>query len=119
MNFLISENKLNDIISSYLDKVTKDIVIKKGSRSINFEFPGADKYQMSLFDYGPHYQKYWDENKNMHKIPKNPDMAFWVDCTFVEEIEAMFSLDYKSALLVIKNWATKKYDLKIDYITCQ
>lgn len=119
MNFLISENKLNDIINSYLDKVTKDIVIKNTDYSINFEFPDASEFQMSLFDYEPHYQKYWSEGKEAHEIPKNPDMAFWVDCEFVEEIEAMFSLDYESALLVIKNWAAKKYDLKIDYITCQ
>jgi len=92
MKYIITENKLEQIIISYLNKYYGDL-----------EEYRTDKYSKSIF-FVKNKKVYMEYVLMYHKL--------WVDTTIWSDLENIFSLERRDTKSIIKKWVEDTYNLK-------
>jgi len=100
MEFSISEDKLNNVIFKYLDIHYGDVVERKGIYNQNTVYtkPGSDS-RFGLFSLGVYDHREF--------------IDMYITYSLIQEIKNFFHLENYDALMVIKRWAGKKYNVDI------
>ena len=98
MKYIITENRLNNIIFKFLDTKLDGIEKKKGNfYDIVFAFPGKKSGILA-----------WKKNPN---FKKSGDLIVYIELE--KEISNYFGLNTVDALNVIRKWVEDKYNLKV------
>ena len=97
MKYIISESRLDKIMTSYLDSflTSKRILDYDDSLVI------ADRNTDDDTSYWTEYMFYNYDDKDL-----------WVNNQFIEEFSYLFNKEYEESLSFIKYWFKNKFDLK-------
>jgi hypothetical protein len=92
MKYLITENRLNDIILKYLDTKLDGLEKKKGNYSdIVFAFPNEEVGELG-----------WDKSGDL-----------FIKDELIMEISNFFGIEQDNTLRIIIKWFEDKYNLKV------
>jgi hypothetical protein len=98
MKYIISEGRLDKIMTSYLDSFLTSKQILDYDDSLVIADPNADDED------NPHWTEYMFYNFD--------DEDLWVNNQFIEEFSYLFGREYEESLSFIKDWFKNKFDLK-------
>ena len=98
MKYIISESRLDKIMTNYLDSFLTSKQILDYDDSLVIADPNADDED------NPHWTEYMFYNFD--------DEDLWVNNQFIEEFSYLFGKEYDESLSFIKDWFKNKFDLK-------
>ena len=98
MKYIISESRLDKIMTNYLDSFLTSKQILDYDDSLVIADPNADDED------NPHWTEYMFYNFD--------DEDLWVNNQFIEEFSYLFGREYEESLSFIKYWFKNKFDLK-------
>lgn len=97
MKYIISESRLEGIMTEYLDSFLRSKQILDYDDSLVIADPNADHDN-------PHWTEYMFYNYD--------DEDLWVNNQFIDEFSYMFHKEYDESLSFIKDWFKKEFNLK-------
>ena len=98
MKYIISEGRLDKIMTNYLDSFLTSKQILDYDDSLVIADPNADDED------NPHWTEYMFYSFD--------DEDLWVNNQFIEEFSYLFGKEYEESLSFIKDWFKNKFDLK-------
>ena len=98
MKYIISEGRLDKIMTSYLDSFLTSKQILDYDDSLVIADPNADDED------NPHWTEYMFYSFD--------DEDLWVNNQFIEEFSYLFGKEYEESLSFIKDWFKNKFNLK-------
>ena len=98
MKYIISESRLDKIMTNYLDSFLTSKQILDYDDSLVIADPNADDED------NPHWTEYMFYSFD--------DEDLWVNNQFIEEFSYLFGKEYEESLSFIKDWFKNKFDLK-------